>query len=196
MIYIVLIIIIIIINAIPAFMPPTWTIVSYFYIKYKVNLLLITVIAAISSSIGRLFLAKYSFKIASKLLSLESKKNLNFIGSKIKGHPIKVLIFTFCWAVSPIASNVLFIIAGLSKINLRYVLIGFFVGRLISYFLLGYTAYFIYKNIRNIFVDSIFDYRNLLIEILSILVLFIYMFIDWKTLLINKKIKFNFRIFK
>lgn len=196
MIYLLSSIFIIIINVVPSFMPPTWTVISFVYINYNVNLFLLTIIGSISSSTGRLFLAKLSGKFTEKLLSKEVSKSLNFLGKRIRKSPKSSFLAAFAWALSPIASNYLFIAVGSTKSKMRYVLTGFFLGRTISYFGLAYTSNLVYEGIRELLFENIFDWRKLAFNLFGLIIIFGYLLLDWKKLIIDKKIRFNRRVLK
>lgn len=196
MIYLIASIIIIIINIVPAFMPPTWTIVSFFYIRYEVNLFILASVASISSSFGRFVLARTSTKVVPHLFNKRTISNLNFIGSKIKKNPIRIFLIAIIWAVSPIASNALFISAGFSKVKVKWLIVGFFLGRLLSYFFLAYTSKIIVEGLEGIFAEGIVDWKRIIIQVISILSVFLYLAIDWESLLTEKRLKLNFVIFK
>lgn len=196
MIYFIASLIIIVINAIPAFMPSTWMVVSFIYIRYKVSPLLLAVLAAVSSSIGRFFLARLSKKSAKHILSKESLDNLDFITEKINGKNFKISFFSFAWALSPFPSNPLFIAVGLSRTKIKYVLLGFFIGRVLSYFFLAYFSKIIVENLEKAFEQEVFDLRHLLINFFSIGVIFLYAGIDWKSLFQDKKLRFNWKVIR
>lgn len=177
-------------------MPPTWSIVSYLYIKYSPNLIILSIVAAISSSTGRFFLSKFSTKFTDKVLSVSAKENMKFLGNSMKGHSVRTFVFTFIWAISPLASNPLFIALGIAKTYMKYVIIGFFTGRLLSYFTLAYTSSLVFEGLHDMLTNNVFDWRKLIIEVFSIAIIFVYIFIDWKTLLIDKKLKLNFSVLK
>lgn len=196
MIYLIASLIIIAINVVPAFMPPTWTIVSYVYIRYEVSLLFLAFIAAISSSIGRFLLAQLSSKSVPYLFSKVAKDNLKFVGSKIKGKRFKAFLVAFIWAISPIGSNPLFIAVGMSHVNIAPVLAGFFVGRVMSYFSLAYTSRIVVENVQGMFTEGFLSWQKLLINIFGIGIIYIYIMLDWESLIVDKKVKFNLGILK
>ena len=196
MIYLISSIIIVIFNVIPAFMPPTWTVISYVYIRYDTNLLLLTFIGALSSSFGRVLLSRSSHTFGNKVLSNGTEESLTFLGKRIEGKGIRMFTIALVWAMSPIASNPLFIAVGLSNSKLRAVISGFFIGRIISYFILAYTTSKVVENLNDLFFDGVFTWQKILVEIISIFLIMLYVALDWKELILNKKIKFNFFIFK
>lgn len=196
MIYLIASIIIIIINVVPAFMPPTWTIVSFFYIKYEASLWLLTLIAAMSSSFGRYLLAKTSEISVPAIFSKETTKNMKFIGSKIKKGKLHSFLVALIWAISPVGSNPLFIAVGFAGTGLYPVLLGFFIGRLLSYFSLAYTVAVVVNNFQNMFTSELFSLKNILLNLVGFSIIFLYLGLDWQSFLIDRRLKFNKRIFK
>lgn len=192
MTYLIASLIIILINVVPAFMPPTWTIISYVYIIHDVNLLLLSVIGAVSSSIGRFLLARFSNLFSSSYFKGYFKENMHYVGMKIRGSHFRMFTIAFIWAISPIASNPLFIAAGLASRKIGSLLSGFFLGRSLSYFFLAYTAKIVVENFNDIFYGSVLDIRKIIVNAIGIFLIFIYVFIDWKELFVNKRIRFYF----
>lgn len=196
MIYFFASIIIIIINVIPAFMPPTWTIISVIKIRWDVNLMALAIIGAISSSCGRFFLARGSHFLAPKVFQKNVVGNLRFVGKKLNGGKVKMFLVAFIWALLPIGSNPLFIAVGLSSKKIWAVLLGFFIGRVISYFSLAYAADIVYQNIREAFVTGFFDWKKVLLNVIGATLIYLYIAVDWQELFTNKRIRFNLWIFR
>jgi hypothetical protein len=44
------------VNIVPAFMPPTWIILAFFYLRYHLNLLPTVIIGAAAATLGRVVL--------------------------------------------------------------------------------------------------------------------------------------------
>lgn len=177
-------------------MPPTWTVISFIHIRYDVNLLLIALIGALSSSMGRLILSKITYRSSRKVLSEKSISSMSYLGKAIKKRPNSSFFVTLFWALSPFGSNYLFIAIGLAKSNLRYTISGFLTGRTISYFLLAYTAGVVYENIYETIVDKIWSLENLIINIVGLLTMYLYIALDWKLLFTEKKIRLNLKIIR
>ncbi|MBU0975696.1 MAG: hypothetical protein ABIE03_06890 [Patescibacteria group bacterium] len=196
MIYIITSIVIILINVIPAFMPPTWTVVSFVYIRNEVNLFVLTLIAAISSSSGRFLLAKFSKTVVPAVFSVSAVRNLDFIGLKIDKGKIQIFLISLIWALSPFPSNTLFLAVGFSGARLRYTFAGFFTGRLVSYYSLAYASKLVYVSIQDILAEGILNWQSLIITSSGFILLIFYLALDWESLFTSKKLKFSFSIFK
>jgi len=195
-VYLITSIIIVFINVLPAFMPPTWTVVSFVYIKFDVNLGVLAVIGAMSSSVGRYLLARLSHISAPKIFDEKIVSNLMFVGKKLNGGNVKLFIVAFVWALLPIGSNPLFIAVGLSSRKLSAVITGFFIGRCINYFSLAYAANVVFQGIREVLFEGILDWRKALMNVFSIIVIYLYIALDWQELFTRKRLRFSMRIFK
>jgi hypothetical protein len=69
------------INTVPAFMPPTWTILLFFYLKFDLSFLPSVVVGATFATLGRIVLYFLSLNFFGPFLSKESRKNLEALGS-------------------------------------------------------------------------------------------------------------------
>jgi uncharacterized membrane protein YdjX (TVP38/TMEM64 family) len=131
--YIALIVAILIANAVPAFAPPTWSILVFFLINYDLNPLALVVLGVISATTGRAFLAWY-FRKFSHLVPVRFSKNMEYIGKYLQKDPGKKYSILAIFLISPLSSAQLFEAAGLMKtIALKPLLAAFAVGRTISY---------------------------------------------------------------
>ena len=185
-----------IINIIPAFMPPTWTVISFLYIRYDLNLLVLTIIGTLSSTIGRFFLSRSSTSLIPRIFNDYVVNNLNFFKNKLLGSKLRLFMVSLIWAVSPIGSNMLFIAAGFARVKIKYVLGAFFCGRLFSYFFLAYTSNLIIENTIELFKKGRFGIEGIITNLISTIVLTIYICLDWEELLIHKKVRLRFSIFR
>lgn len=123
-----------VINVIPAFMPSTWTVLAFFYIHYKLPLLLLTVGGAVFSTLGRLVLALIARRWGRKIIPSKKVGEIDALGTWLEQRPSwQMPLAVFVGSLGPIPSNQLFIAAGLTKIRLAPVAAGFFAGRVISY---------------------------------------------------------------
>lgn len=132
-VYLLVGIVILLANLVPAFAPPTWTILVLFVLTKHpspVALVAIGVLAAVS---GRALLA-LAFRRLRNRLPKGYVANMAAAGAaltKSRGRSLTILLL---FLISPISSAQLFEAAGLmEKVKLRPLLIAFGVGRVISY---------------------------------------------------------------
>jgi membrane protein YqaA with SNARE-associated domain len=171
-------------NVIPAFMPPTWIVVSFFLIAYHLPFWLLCLGAALSATSGRCVLAYLSRRWGRQLLSGEQRQNVSALGdwlSRKSGWSQALAVLIYC--LGPIPSNQMFIAAGLANARLGPVAAGFFAGRLVSYPLFAVTAKGVSDHFGSIFVKEWHDPKFLFLELLSIAGVVLFAHIDWPKVL-------------
>ena len=172
---------VILLNAVPSFMPPTWVFLAYIHITQGGDILQLVVLGAICSTIGRIVLAKWSGPLVSQFLNKPMKNNAEFAKEKLSHNPLASFVFTFLYALSPFPSNAVFIIAGAAGLGLIPIALGFFLGRLISYYVLVLAAGFTAGAIGMHLVSG--ASHSWLLDIIGIALSFAFLLIDWKALL-------------
>jgi membrane protein YqaA with SNARE-associated domain len=179
--------IIVLINIIPVFMPPTWIFLAYVYLTQGGDPLTLALLGAIFSTLGRFVLAKCSEQLGGRFLNKHMKKNVEYVRREIDRRPSAELISSFLYALSPFPSNSLFIVSGAARLHLGRILSGFFAGRLISYYLLISAANFTFHRL-NLQMSWSNPY-SWLIGILGLLFAIAFLMVDWKHLLTPHKSK-------
>src|SRR5215468_9379908 len=100
-------------NVVPAFAPPTWTVLSLIAVRYQVNVVILSTVGATAATAGRLTLARLSKTvIRQRLLGERARENIDHIKIRLQKTPkLTFGIFLF-YAFSPFPSNNLFIAYG------------------------------------------------------------------------------------
>ncbi|CAB4998637.1 unannotated protein [freshwater metagenome] len=131
--YLALIAVILIANAMPAFAPPTWTILVFFLFNYDLHPAALVILGVLAASTGRGFLAWYFRKFA-RYVPTRFSKNMEYAGHYFQEGSGKKYSILALFLISPISSAQLFEAAGLMKtIALKPLLAAFALGRTISY---------------------------------------------------------------
>jgi uncharacterized membrane protein YdjX (TVP38/TMEM64 family) len=176
-------------NIIPVFAPPNWIVLTYFYIVHPQNLFLLIFIGVTASTCGRYVLAILSRKIFNKFASKEKKEEMELIRNKLKKNTWKKFIFSVLFSLGPFPSNSLFIAVGTTKIRLREIIAGFFVGRTLSYLFLVFTSEKIFTSLETTLTGSATTW-TFFIEIIGVLSILVFFLFDWKKFLLkNEKLK-------
>lgn len=122
-------------NANPIFTIPTWIVVAFFAGKSDpVSLIPVVFIAISASAIGRYVLAAYSKDIGDKVLSVKQKRNIEYIKEFFIESENRYITFlvAFLYALSPLPTNTLFLVAGIAHLQVMVLIAGFFFGELVS----------------------------------------------------------------
>ncbi len=170
-------------NIIPAFMPPTWIVLAFFVAKYDLSLFPVVILGASFATIGRIILASVSRKYFRKLLPGDSKANYASVGEYLNRHGNFTVPLVITYAFLPIPSNHVFIAAGLAKVRIKLLAISFFVGRLISYTFWISITQRLSDNLPDIFSKHYAKTGSIVIEILGLIVLYLLGKIAWKKIL-------------
>lgn len=177
--------IIFVINIIPAFAPPTWVVLSYFHISTPQNLLLLILIGVTASTAGRYVLAKFSGKVFVRFASEKKKKEIELIKNKLQKKSTAKFMLSFIFSLGPLPSNAFFIAVGSTKLKLKEFLLGFFIGRTISYLFLVYTSGLLFVS----FGSSLSGDTSLItlgIEIIGVIAILAFFLFDWTKLIDSK----------
>ena len=185
-IYIFLFILIFAINVVPAFMPPTWIILSFFYVNNDLLFLPTIILGVIAATSGRIVLALISKYWLRKALPISFYSNYQYLGEYLKRHTKLTLPIVFGYAFSPISSNSLFIMAGFSNLNLKLIAASFFIGRLISYSFWIMVSHQLSNRLDTIFTGTFSNLNTFISALISMAIVIVIGRINWKNLLKSK----------
>jgi uncharacterized membrane protein YdjX (TVP38/TMEM64 family) len=137
--YLLLFLIVFGVNLLPAFGPPTWTILVVYRLNSDMPTWVLVVVGAGAAACGRLVLA-HAFRLFGRHLSEKSRRNLEAARQALERRKRNTILALALFAVSPIPSAQLFEAAGLAGMRLLGFTAAFFAGRLLSYTVYAYTA--------------------------------------------------------
>lgn len=177
------------INASPILMPPSWIVLTSFYLlDPNLNIVLLSVVGATGATIGRYVLKKIS-GLFRKFVAEEQKSNLDIIGDYLNRKKFGYLIASFLFGATPLPSNMLFITYGLMKAKSMGIYIGFWIGRVLSYIIMIYFGNAVLKPFLEIFEDRLVGI--LLVDVAGIVVIIFFASINWSLLITQRKLKFT-----
>lgn len=176
------------INTIPILVPPTWIILTSFYLlDPTLNIVLLAIVGGTGATIGRFFLKKIS-GLFRKFVGEEQQSNFDTIGNYLNKKKYGYLVASFLFGATPLPSNILFITYGLMRAKSIGIYIGFWIGRTISYIIMIYFGNAVLRPFLEIFEDRLVGI--LLIDVAGIGTIILFACINWTVLLTQRKIKF------
>lgn len=170
-------------NVFPMFMPPTWMVLTFFSLHYKLPFVLLVLTGAVSATLGRVllwYLTKTQFR---KFIPMKMKENFVDLGHYLERHKQLSLPIIILYCLTPIPSNHLFIAAGLAEVDITFIAACFFVWRLISYSLWVTTAHIMMRNLESLFQRHYSHWTTFAGEIVSLITLYLLSQIPWKKVL-------------
>lgn len=132
MTYLIAVLVIFGVNLMPAFGPPTWSILVLFRLHSRLNAVVLIALGALAAAAGRYLLA-VAFRHVAGRLSPERVANLALARERLTASRGRTFAGLGLFALSPLPSAQLFEAAGLLRLRLLPIVGVFFAGRLVSY---------------------------------------------------------------
>jgi membrane protein YqaA with SNARE-associated domain len=177
--YIVVFLVVLGINLLPAFGPPTWSILVLYRLNSHLNTVPLVLIGAVAAAAGRYLLALGSRRLRNRF-SEKRRNSLEAVRKRLEGGRGKSIAALGLFALSPIPSAQLFEGAGVTGLPLGRVVPAFFAGRLVSYSLYVAGAGAVGRSsVGETFRHSLTDWRGLAVQIVFLLAVVLLVRIDW-----------------
>lgn len=174
---------------------PAFTIMLLLQLIFNLDVWLVIIIGVLGSVLGRYILFLYTPLIADKFLKVSKNEDIQFLGEKLKENKWKGQLVILGYSLLPLPTTPLFLAAGISKLNAIYIIPAFLIGKFTSDTIALHAGKYASENAQNIINDAV-SWKSLASLILSLLLLFCLLFIDWRILIQKKKLALNFKIWK
>ena len=176
------------INAAPILMPPTWIVLSSFFaLDSSLDPLLLALVGATGATIGRLILKNLS-GFFRRFVGKEQKSNLDAIGNFLNRKKFGYVLTSFLFAATPLPSNMLFVAYGMMRAKSIGLYFGFWLGRLLSYYIMITISSVVLTPFLELFEDKIIGI--LVADVVGIGVVVVFTCINWQILLLERKLQF------
>ncbi|MBL6634221.1 MAG: hypothetical protein ISP32_07525 [Thermoleophilia bacterium] len=169
---------------------PSWVVVAYLVVEFDLRLWLAILIGAAGTTLGRVILVAVSRVAGHRMLGRWSQQNLDYLHQKIEGAAgdlgIGVLL-----AASPPPAGVLFILAGLMRVQLWLVATSVFLGRTIGYWISVGGTSLAAEPLANQLRDVVGPWSVALAVGIIALVLWLALKIDYRALIEDRKFRLH-----
>ena len=143
---------VLVINLLPAFGPPTWSVLVYARLRWHLDPVALVVVGAGAATLGRHVLASGARRLRGHF-SARYRTNLANLADRLRGRTASVWSLAVLFVVSPLPSAQLFVAAGLLDLRLRLLAASFFAGRLVTYSLYVTTAVVVDRRLGDILTN-------------------------------------------
>jgi hypothetical protein len=175
-------------NVSPILMPPSWVVLASLYIAYPTfDPLYLSLLGATGATGGR-FLLTYMSSVGRKFIGEQRKTSLDAIGQYLKNKRYGFFLISFLFAIGPLPSNILFITYGIIKARTVGMFVGFWLGRVIAYFVMISVSPVVFRPFIDLFTEEI--YGIILFDSLGMFSVIIFASIDWRKLIVERKLVF------
>ena len=176
------------INAAPILMPPTWIVLSSFFVlDSSLDPFLLALVGATGATIGRLFLKQIS-SFFRRFVGKEQESNLDAIGNFLNRKKFGYMLTSFLFAATPLPSNMLFVAYGMMRAKSIGLYIGFWCGRLVSYYIMITISEAVLTPFLQLFEDRIIGI--IAADIVGIGSVVFFTCVNWQVLLFERKLRF------
>ena len=176
------------INAAPILMPPTWIVLSSFFaLDSSLDPLLLALVGATGATIGRLILKNLS-SFFRRFIGKEQESNLDAIGNFLNKKKFGYTLTSFLFAATPLPSNMLFVAYGMMRAKSIGLYIGFWCGRLVSYYIMITISGAVLVPFLQLFEDRVIGI--IVADIVGIGSVVFFTCINWQALLFERKLRF------
>lgn len=176
------------INASPILMPPSWIILTSFYlIDPALDVVVLAAVGATGATMGRLALMRFS-GIFRRFVGKEQRENLDVMGGYLNGRRYGYALASFLFGATPLPSNMLFVAYGLLRARNIGIYAGFWAGRLISYIVMIHFGNAALRPLLEIFEDRMAGI--ILIDAAGIATIALFASINWVDLITKRRLRF------
>ena len=183
------------VDTIPVFAPPAWTILAFIIVKWKPNPWGVIAAGALGSVIGRYILTLYMPHVSARIFRRSENDNIAFLGKKMGRRFWPANTFVMLYAISPLSTTALFTAAGMAQVNPWNVLPGFAVGKFLGDAWELFTAKVTAEQARDLMNGRV-SWQTAVTAAGGLPLISGVLFIDWRELLGRKKLRLNFNIFR
>jgi len=168
------------VNLMPAFGPPTWSIIVLYGLNTQLPTVGIILTGALAAASGRFALA-HVFRLLGSRIPGRIRLNLAAAKEALERNKRSEFVALGLFALSPLPSAQLFEAAGLARVRLAGFTIAFFAGRLVSYSIYALTAKGLQRtSIGDQFLDIFKSPLSIAIQLLMIAALVALTRVDWQ----------------
>jgi uncharacterized membrane protein YdjX (TVP38/TMEM64 family) len=177
--YLILFAIVLGVNLLPAFGPPTWSIIVLYGFNSDLPTPAIVVTGALAAALGRYGLA-HGTRLLRSWVSDKTRRNLAAARAALEQNRRRGWLALGLFALSPVPSAQLFEAAGLTGVRLLPFTLAFFAGRLVSYSLYaGGAKAAEHLTIADTFRDTLTSPIGIALQVAMLAALVVLAKVDW-----------------
>jgi membrane protein YqaA with SNARE-associated domain len=176
-------------------LPPAFTVMILLQTVFGLQTWLVIVVGVSGSILGRYVLTLYIPRLSGKYLKTSKNEDAEFLGKKLQAKGWRSHVLVLVYSLLPLPTTPLFVAAGMAKLKPWSILPGFILGKLFSDTVAVLTGKYAAQNTESL-VHGIVSWKSIAGFVLGLLLVFVFVFVDWRTLIQKKKFALKFKIWK
>jgi len=184
-----------IVDLVPFIGPPAWTVMVFFQIRYGLNIWIVLMTGVLGSTLGRYILSLYIPVLSAKVIKAKKNEDIQFIGQQLAENGWRVRLFVLLYTLMPLPSTPLFTAAGMARIRPMHIIPAFIVGKFTSDMIMVLAGSYAVKNAEAI-ASGFWSWKTVSGSLSGVIIICVFLFINWHKLLQERKFRLNFNIWK
>ncbi|MCX6313518.1 MAG: hypothetical protein NTX08_02140 [Sphingobacteriales bacterium] len=180
-------------DIVPFPFPPAFTIMIVLQIIFHLNVWIAIIVGVAGSVLGRYILILYTPLITKKYITQSKNEDIQFLGSKMKENKWKGQLIVLAYSLLPLPTTPLFLAAGMSKLNAKYIIPAFIIGKFTSDTIALHAGKYASENAQDI-MQNLLSWKSIASVFICLFLIFCVFFIDWRSLIQQKKLVWKFKI--
>jgi uncharacterized membrane protein YdjX (TVP38/TMEM64 family) len=177
--YLVLVGVVLAVNLLPAFGPPTWAVLVWFTVSFDLHPVPLVVLGALAAATGRLVLA-LGARGYRKRCSETRLENLTAVATRLSGSRRKTATALGLFFLSPLPSGQLFVAVGLLSLRLAPIMLAFLAGRLVSYTIYVSAGTLARASLGDVVGETLRSPLGLALNLAMVLLVVVLLHLDWR----------------
>ena len=173
---------------------PAFTIMIFLQIVFDLNIWAVIFIGVAGSILGRYILTLYIPYLSERYFKSDKNEDVRFLGKILTEKGWKSQAVIVAYSLLPLPTTPLFVAGGMAGIRPMYIIPAFFVGKFTSDTIALLFGEYAYENIDSV-MENIYGWKSVAGLAFSLFLLSALLFIDWRSLVQQKKLLLKFRIF-
>ena len=179
----------------PLPLPPAFTVMILLQITFGLPVWPVIIIGVIGSIVGRYILTLYIPLVSSRIFKPAKNEDIQFLGNKLKTKGWKSQFFILLYTLMPLPSTPLFVAGGIAKMKPMYIIPAFFAGKFTSDSIAVFMGKFATENTGSL-LKGMLSWQSVAGLMAGLLLIFLLVFIDWRSLIQQKKLRLTFNVWK
>jgi len=182
-------------DVVPFPFPPAFTIMIFLQILFDLNIWWVIVVGVAGSILGRYILTLYIPFLAGKIFKRTKNEDVEFLGKKMKEKGWKSQMVIIAYSLLPLPTTPLFLAGGMAKLKPLYIIPAFFIGKFISDTVTVHLGKYASEHTKSI-LEQASSWKSIASLVVGLLLICALLFIDWRSLIQEKKFQMKFKIWK
>ena len=182
-------------DVVPIPFPPAFTIMVFLQIMFDLNIWWVIVIGVAGSILGRYILTLYIPFLAGRIFKRSKNEDVEFLGQTMKKKGWRSQSVIVAYSLLPLPTTPLFLAGGMARIKALYIIPAFFIGKFTSDAITVHIGKYAAEHTQSI-LEGVLSWKTIISLMVGLLLVCALLFIDWRTLIQNKKFQLKFKIWK